>query len=171
MSSVTLSPYSPAWPAAFERERAQIVLAFAPLAIDVEHIGSTAVPGLTAKPVLDLVLGAETLAAIEARIEALARLGYEYVTKYEREIPSRRYFVKSAAESPRVHLHAVVRGSRIWIDHLAFRDLLRADPQLRADYQALKLRLAAELAHDKAAYTAAKDPFIAAALAAQRPER
>jgi GrpB-like predicted nucleotidyltransferase (UPF0157 family) len=165
MSGVVLAPYSPAWPVAFERERALIAQAFAPIAISLEHIGSTSVPGLTAKPVLDLLLGAESLAAIEERIAALGELGYAYVSKYERELPSRRYFVKSAGESPRVHLHAVVRGARLWIEHLAFRDSLRTDPLRRSAYEALKLRLAAELAHDKAAYTAAKGPFIEAALA------
>lgn len=168
MASVVLHPYSPEWPAAFERERAQIVKAFSSVHVVVEHIGSTSVPGLTAKPVLDLLLGAESLPAIEEKIAALGPIGYEYVSKYERELPERRYFVKGAAASLRVHLHGVVQGSRLWNEHLAFRELLRSDPRTRADYEALKLRLASELAHDKAAYSAAKGPFIEAALVRAR---
>lgn len=77
----------------------------------------------------------------------------------------RRYFVKSPAASFRIHLHAVERGSRIWQQHLAFRDALRSDPALRAHYQSLKLQLAETFADDKAAYSAAKDPFVQSVLA------
>jgi GrpB-like predicted nucleotidyltransferase (UPF0157 family) len=76
----------------------------------------------------------------------------------------RRYFVKSPADSLRIHLHAVEQGCRIWREHLAFRDALRADADLRCRYQALKLRLAQVHADDKSAYTSAKDPFIQSVL-------
>lgn len=165
MSSFVLSQYSREWPETFTREHDLLVRAFEPVAVSVEHIGSTAVPGLTAKPVIDILLGAGSLAAIESRIGQLGTIGYEYITKYERELPMRRYFVKSATSSYRVHLHAVERDSRIWSDHLAFRDMLRSDSNLRARYEALKVGLAAEHAQDKAAYSAAKGPFIQSALA------
>ncbi len=165
MSSIVLSSYSREWPETFVREHDLLVRAFDPVAVTVEHIGSTAVPGLTAKPVIDILLGASSLAAIESRIGQLGTIGYEYITKYERDLPLRRYFVKSATLSCRVHLHAVEQDSRFWRDHLAFRDMLRSDSHLRAKYEALKISLAADLAQDKAAYTAAKGPFIQAALA------
>lgn len=160
MAGVTLVPYSAEWPRMFADLAAELQPAFAPLPVSLEHIGSTSVPGLYAKPVLDLLLGAETLADIESRIPALARLGFEYVSKYEREIPDRRYFVRSAPNALRVHLHGVVRGGKLWRDHLAFRDALRTDTGLRERYQALKLHLAAVHADDKAAYSGAKGPFI-----------
>lgn len=165
MSRIVISEYSKDWPAAFTREHDLLVQAFDPIAVTVAHIGSTAVPGLVAKPVIDILLGAASLAAIESRIGQLDAIGYGYITKYERDIPLRRYFVKNCAPTCRVHLHAVQRGSRVWNDHLAFRDILRSDSAVRSQYEALKVGLADEFAQDKAAYTAAKDPFIKAALA------
>lgn len=166
MSNVTVVPYSPEWPAHFGALREELLGVFTPVPAVVEHIGSTSVPGLAAKPVIDVLLGARSLGDIELKIGPLSRLGYAYVTKYEREIPMRRYFVKPAGTSPRVHLHAVAVDSRLWREHLAFRDMLRADPDLRSTYEALKLRLAAEHAQDKAAYTSAKGGFIQSVLSA-----
>jgi GrpB-like predicted nucleotidyltransferase (UPF0157 family) len=163
--AVVVLPYAASWAASFQALREELLAAWPPAGVAVEHIGSTSVPGLVAKPVIDVLLGAASLAEIESRIPALAALGYEYIAKYEREIPLRRYFVGTTADSLRVHLHGVVAGSRIWNDHLGFRDALRADPALAARYAALKLRLAEEFARDKAAYTAAKAPFILAVLA------
>ena len=160
MSRFIVSPYSPAWPKLFEAIREELLLAFSPTVVAIEHIGSTSVPGLAAKPVIDVVLGAQSLAVIESRIKPLGDLGYAYVSKYEDELPMRRYFVKSAAASLRIHVHGVEQGSRIWQEHLAFRDRLRADDDLRMRYQALKVQLAEEFADDKAAYTSAKGPFI-----------
>ena len=166
MAAVVIQPYSSDWPGQFLVAREQLLAAFAPLTVTIEHIGSTAVPGLAAKPVLDLLLGAPSLAQIESRIAALARLSYDYVSRYERELPERRYFVKAADGGLRQHLHGVVIGSALWRDHLVFRDRLRDEPALRAQYQALKRQLAERFADDKAAYTAAKEPFIRSVLAA-----
>ena len=165
MSTVVVSPYSAEWPSCFRVIRDELLAVFSPIAVTVEHIGSTSVPGLAAKPVIDVLLGARSLPDVESKIETLGDLGYAYVKKYEDVLPMRRYFVKSPAASFRVHLHAVERGSRIWQEHLAFRDALRTDPDLCARYQSLKLQLAHEFADDKAAYSAAKDPFIQSVLA------
>lgn len=118
-----------------------------------------------AKPVIDVLLGSASLRDIELRIDSLGAAGFEYVSKYESEIPMRRYFVKQPANSLRIHVHGVVEGSDLWLKHLAFRDALRNDAALREEYQALKLRLAREFAQDKAAYTDAKAPFIRSVLA------
>lgn len=165
MSRVLVAPYSAEWPVLFEAAREALLSAFMPVAVAIEHIGSTAVPGLAAKPVIDVLLGAGTLAEIESKIGALRDIGYDYVSKYERELPLRRYFVKSSEDSLRIHLHAVERGSRFWREQLLFRDALRADADLSERYRALKLRLAETHAEDKSAYTAAKGPFIQATLA------
>lgn len=161
-----VSPYSAEWPDVFRGIRDELLAVFSPLAVAVEHIGSTSVTGLAAKPVIDVLLGARSLTDIESRIDPLGERGYAYVSKYEREIPMRRYFVKSPAASLRVHVHGVEIGSLIWREHLVFRDALRGDPDLRAKYQMLKLRLAEEFAEDKPAYSAAKEPFIRSVLAA-----
>ncbi len=160
MSTVHIAAYSPQWPQAFAQLRGTLLRAFAGEAVAVEHIGSTAVPGLSAKPVIDVVLGAPSLAVIEARIASLAAQGFEYVPKHERVLPERRYFVAQPPGGLRVHLHGVVQDGPLWRAHLGFRDALRADADLRERYQALKLHLAAEHADDKAAYTEAKGPFI-----------
>ena len=160
MSRFIVSPYSPAWPKLFEAIREELLLAFSPTVVAIEHIGSTSVPGLAAKPVIDVVLGAQSLAVIESRIKPLGDLGYAYLSKYEDELPMRRYFVKSPADSLRIHVHGVEQGSRLWQEYLTFRDALRADDDLRMRYQTLKLHLAEEFADDKAAYTSAKGPFI-----------
>lgn len=165
-STFVVSPYSAEWPDVFHGIREEMLGVFSPLVVAVEHIGSTSVPGLAAKPVIDVLLGAQSLADIESRIGPLDGLGYAYVSKYEREIPMRRYFVKSSATSLRVHVHGVALGSRIWREHLAFRDALRGDADLRAQYETLKLRLAEEFADDKSAYTDAKGPFIRSVIAA-----
>ncbi|MFZ6643087.1 GrpB family protein [Undibacterium sp. TC4M20W] len=166
MSKVIVSPYSKEWPALFLQIKGELLAVFAPVAVSLEHIGSTSVPGLAAKPVLDVLLGASSLQEIEAKIPALAKLDYVYVPKYEQELPMRRYFVKAPADSLRIHLHAVVTGSPFWNEHLAFRNILRTDVQLCSQYQALKLQLAQTHANDKAAYSDAKGPFIQATLAA-----
>lgn len=161
MSAVVLMPYAADWPDQFARVRNELLAALDGTDGQAEHIGSTAVPGLIAKPVLDVLLGAATLARIEAAVPALARRGYRYVPRYETELPMRRYFVRDADDaSLRVHVHGVVTGSPLWREHLAFRDALRADPALIARYQALKQDLATRFAEDKAAYTAAEAPFI-----------
>jgi GrpB-like predicted nucleotidyltransferase (UPF0157 family) len=165
MPTVIITPYSPDWPTQFHAIRGDLLAVFTPLMVTIEHIGSTSVPGLSAKPVIDVLLGARLLADIESKIKPLDKIGYSYVPKYEREIPMRRYFVKSSATSLRVHLHAVELGLRLWQEHLAFRNALRADANLRSQYQTLKLHFAEEFADDKAAYTDAKAPFIQAVLA------
>ncbi|MFZ6656866.1 GrpB family protein [Undibacterium sp. TJN19] len=164
MSSVVLHSYSQEWPKLFLQVRQDLLHAFAPVLVSIEHIGSTSVPGLVAKPVIDVLLGASSLYDVESKIEALDKLGYIYVSKYEQELPMRRYFVKSSVDSLRIHLHAVETGSRFWLEHLAFRDLLCSDGNLRAKYQSLKIQLAQEHAQDKSAYSDAKGSFIQAAL-------
>jgi len=165
MAAVVLSPYSGDWPLMFRRLRDEALAACAPLAMRIEHIGSTSVPGLCAKPVIDMLLGAASLAEIETRVGALEAIGYVYRREYETQLPMRRYFVKAPADGLCVHLHGVVVGSALWREHLAFRDALRADDRLRDEYQTLKQALARTHARDKAAYTEAKGPFIRAVLA------
>lgn len=167
MAAVVVSPYSSDWPGNFLEAREVLLRALAPCAVEVEHVGSTSVPGLAAKPVLDILVGVTALPAIESRISAMASTGYEYVQKYEQQLPDRRYFVRSSGPM-REHVHAVVIGSSFWFEHLAFRDMLRSNSALRSTYQALKLELATRYSLDKSAYQAEKGPFIRSALATAR---
>jgi GrpB-like predicted nucleotidyltransferase (UPF0157 family) len=165
MSTFAVVHYSAAWPEAFRSVELELHTAFGLASVAVEHIGSTAVPSLAAKPVIDVLLGAQSLAEVEQRVEALAALGYEYRPAYEHHIPERRYFVKAQPGELRVHLHAVKRSSRLWNEHLMFRNALRESRHLREEYQELKFRLAKEHSSNKELYTAAKAPFIQSVLA------
>jgi GrpB-like predicted nucleotidyltransferase (UPF0157 family) len=164
MPNVLITPYSNDWPRHFAEAQAQLAAAFGSIPVLIEHIGSTAIPGLAAKPVIDVLLGAQSLAAIEDKTEALQSLGFDYIRKYEAEIPVRRYFVRLAARSPRVNLHAVVYGSRFWREHLVFREALRTDPVLALEYAELKIWLAGQFSADRMSYSAAKAPFIRSVL-------
>jgi GrpB-like predicted nucleotidyltransferase (UPF0157 family) len=159
-AGVEIADYSDQWPLMFESEAELIRQAFAPEVVRVEHIGSTAVPGMGAKPVVDILLGATSLDSIESRISALASCGYRYIAEYEDQIPQRRYFVKPAEGDEKFHLHAVERTSQFWRDHLAFRDVLRTDRRIFDAYLSLKRILAESLKMDRDAYTRAKAPFI-----------
>ncbi|HYC38619.1 MAG TPA: GrpB family protein [Usitatibacter sp.] len=164
---VVLTPYSPLWPAVFDIEQRRLLEIFNDSVV-VEHIGSTAVPGLGAKPVIDVMLGSPDLAVVEGRIPTLEADGWRYVPEFERAMPERRYFTKLDQPPGKFHLHAVVLGGLFWQRHLAFRDALRADPRLAQRYWRVKQHLAARFPDDRAAYTEAKGDFIRAVLE-QRP--
>ncbi len=166
---IIIVPYDPAWPRRFEEERAVLAAAFAGSEAAIEHIGSTAVPGLAAKPVIDILIGLSTLDEAAHRRPALEQAGYEYVPEYERVIPQRRYFRKPRFGPREFHLHCVLGDSDLWTRHVAFRDYLRAHPESAAAYEALKRHLAARVPKEE--YPDAKGPFIEAVLAAAMRER
>ena len=132
--------------------------------VAIEHVGSTAVPNLGSKPVIDVMVGVRTLDEVEVRIPQLESAGYEYVPEYEKQLPERRYFRKPRFGAREFHVHCVVKGSVFWIRHLAFRDYLRAHPETASAYYDLKRDLAARLTKEQ--YTDAKSSFIEGVLAA-----
>lgn len=165
MSQLMLLEYQDTWPAQYQHLAAELLPVFASCGASVEHIGSTAVPGLCGKPVLDVLLGLESLSEAEVRQHALESLGYVYRAEYEAQLPERRYFVRAEGQTPRVHLHCVVLEGRLWQQHIAFRNVLRRCPEVRGEYAALKRSLALVHAGSKGAYTEAKAPFIKRVLA------
>lgn len=167
VATLRVIEYQDAWPRQYAEVEAELRSALAMPGFILEHIGSTAVPGLCAKPVLDVALAVGALTDVEAEIAGLARLGFVYRPGYEQHLPDRRYFVRDEGRVPRVHLHAVVLGSRLWLQHLQLRAALRDNAALTQAYAALKRHLAVAHAADKAAYTAAKAPFIEQALGLQ----
>jgi GrpB-like predicted nucleotidyltransferase (UPF0157 family) len=160
---VIVMPYDPDWPRRFYQESVVLGAVFAGIEAAIEHVGSTAVPGLGAKPVIDVMVGLSDLAEAEARIAALEAAGYRYVQKYEEQLPERRYFRKPRVGPRAYHLHCVVKESGFWVRHLAFRDYLRAHPESAAAYYELKRELAARFSKEE--YTEAKSPFIERILA------
>ena len=157
---IEICSYSRNWPEWFESERALLEVVFASDQMRIEHIGSTAVRGLGAKPIIDILLGACSLSLIEEKIPALLALDYEYMPKHEVVFPKRRFFAKPKTRPRRYHLHAVELDSDFWNEHIAFRDALRSDPKLAHDYEKLKRDLALRCGYDRQAYTDGKDPFI-----------
>jgi GrpB-like predicted nucleotidyltransferase (UPF0157 family) len=159
---IRIVPYDPGWPALFEEERAALDEAIGRWATGgIHHIGSTAVPGLDAKPIVDILVGVEDLEGSKAAFGPLDELGYLYAPYRVEEM---HWFCKPHPSRRTHHLHLVSAGSSRFRDELAFRDRLRADPQLAAQYAELKHRLGARLEHDREAYTDAKADFIRSAL-------
>jgi GrpB-like predicted nucleotidyltransferase (UPF0157 family) len=157
-ASVRIVPYDPAWPSLFEQERTLLQNVLGEwLAGPVEHFGSTAVPGLAAKPVIDIMAGVGSLRASEPAIAAAGGLGYVY---YPYRPDDMHWFCKPSAAFRTHHLHLVPVNSRLWIERLAFRDYLRRDPVAAAEYANLKVQLAQQFEFDREAYTEAKGPFV-----------
>jgi GrpB-like predicted nucleotidyltransferase (UPF0157 family) len=159
---VVISDHDPAWPDSFKRERAALEKAIGPWATGgIHHVGSTAVPGLAAKPIVDILVGVEGLEACRDCFEPLARLGYLYAP-YRRE--EMHWFCKPSPARRTHHLHLAPAGGRRFADELAFRDLLRSDPDIANAYAALKRELAERYGDDHEGYTEAKSDFIRRAL-------
>ena len=127
----------------------------------IHHVGSTAVPGLAAKPIIDIQVGVADLETARSCIEPLAALDYVYAPYRANEIA---WFCKPSPERRTHHLHLVPVDAPRFRAVLEFRDLLRSDPEVAREYVAMKRRLAAELGHDREAYTQAKQPFVREAL-------
>lgn len=161
-AEVHVVAYDPAWRTLFEAEKARLEEVLGPwLAGSIEHVGSTAVASLPAKPVIDIMAGVRSLDDSRPAIAAAATLGYEH-WPYRPDVM--HWFCKPNASFRTHHLHLVPLGSDVWKERIAFRDLLRGDPALAARYAALKLDLARRFRRDREAYTDAKGPFIEEAL-------
>jgi GrpB-like predicted nucleotidyltransferase (UPF0157 family) len=143
------------WAARFAEERSHIVGALAGSALDIQHIGSTAIPGITAKPVLDIAVAIRDFESGHALVSALVALGYTY--RGENGIPRRHYFERGDL----YHLHVFVQGSLDWQRHLRFRDGLLASPELATRYSQVKLAAARESGGRRERYQDLKASFIA----------
>jgi GrpB-like predicted nucleotidyltransferase (UPF0157 family) len=152
---VELVDHDPTWAEIFEQERSRLAPVFEGRAVAIEHIGSTSVPDLCAKPIVDILVGLRQLELTDEHITRMEQLGYEYLGEYG--LPGRLFFRKGA---PRTHnVHVVEHGGDHWERHLTFRDALRSDAEERRRYDEFKRRLAAE-GHPREVYTELKTPFI-----------
>ncbi|MFX0013133.1 MAG: GrpB family protein [Promethearchaeota archaeon] len=153
--------YNSQWPSIFEKEKRLILTAIGNKIIQIEHIGSTAVPGLGAKPIIDIMVGVRKLVEIKDLIKPMIDLGYEYIKEHEKEIPERRFFTKrSKYKGSTHHLHMVEITSEFWRRHLIFRDYLRFNPDTAEKYYKLKKNLETKYRNHREAYTEAKTVFI-----------
>ena len=162
---VVIAPYDPAWPATFAALRDRIAPVLGELAAGIEHVGSTAVPGLDAKPIIDVdvvIRHADDLPEVAAR---LATVGYTQLG--DLGIIGREAF-RATAELPRHHLYVCAAGDATLQAHLTLRDALRDDPELAAAYGALKRDLAERYRDDRDAYSEGKSAFVTAVLLRER---
>jgi len=157
-SPVEIVDYDPAWPNLFLLERNTITAALGRWMTGLpEHIGSTAVPGLAAKPIIDIMAPVISLEAAAPAIKAAESIGYVHFP-YKPEVM--HWFCKPSPQIRTHHLHLVPKDSPLWMERLAFRDALRASSELGSQYEELKRTLAAQYRNDREAYTNAKAPFV-----------
>ena len=156
---VEIVPYDPAWPQRFEAERSRLIVLL-PELTDVEHFGSTAVPGLCAKPVIDILAIVASMDAADRLLPKLCENGYVASPEFNATLPNRRWLMRYAAGRRTHHLHLVLPNSCQWNQSLRFRDMLRRDPKLADEYAELKRALAKSHPADREAYTSAKGDFI-----------
>lgn len=160
---IALSPYDPEWALMFDAARDELAAILEPAPMRIEHMGSTSVPGLMAKPVVDIIVLVADMAPVEGQTSDLASLGYGYrpeVSNHER-----LFFRRFGADGVRTH-HLHIHTDSIDVGRtLLFRDLLRANAGLASDYVRLKQELAARYRDDREAYSRGKDGFIDAVIA------
>jgi GrpB-like predicted nucleotidyltransferase (UPF0157 family) len=157
MSQVAVHAYDPEWPLAFERIREQVWPAVQIAAMSMEHVGSTSVPGLSAKPVIDACIVVASRRDIPHVVKRLAAIGYEH--RGDLGVPDREAF-RQPAGLPKHHLYASPRGSLNLKNQLGLRDYLRAHPDAAREYGELKEKLARQLPDDIDSYIAGKTDFI-----------
>jgi GrpB-like predicted nucleotidyltransferase (UPF0157 family)/protein-L-isoaspartate O-methyltransferase len=156
---VRLMPHQPAWAELFQREAERLSAALGDRVVRIEHVGSTAVPGLDAKPILDIVVAVREMSDAPVFGEALGPLGYIY--KAENDRPDPLYFVKRLPDDRSTHhLFVTELGTECWFTTVAFRDYLREHREAREEYRRLKLDLVQRHATDRAAYQEGKGAFI-----------
>ena len=155
---VRIVPYQPIWAEHFRIEKELLFNVMGEKALDIRHIGSTSIVGMPAKPILDILVGVQTLAAVEAFVEDLNAIGY--TDRGDGDEPGRRYFVKGSEESRTHHLNFCELNGTFWTGHVFFRDYLEKHPDAAKQYATVKRALAAKFPNDRPAYTAGKEEFV-----------
>ncbi|MGB8510694.1 MAG: GrpB family protein [Pyrinomonadaceae bacterium] len=149
-------PHSEGWHDLFAEEEGRLRVAIGEYVLAIEHVGSTVICGLSAKPIIDIAVAVREIADAEKCVIPLERIGYEY--RGEQGIPGRHFFGKGG---PRTHhLHLVESGSDLWLSHLLFRDYLLQHRETAEKYEELKRELAEKYKGDREAYTEGKASFI-----------
>ena len=155
---VELSEYDPQWPSMFEAEKNYLMEVIGQwLCGSVEHIGSTSIPGLIAKPVIDIMFGVQSLEESRPAIKILVNNGYQYFP-YKDDVM--HWFCKPSDAFRTHHLHLIPYQSQLWQERLQFRNLLLFNPDIAREYSVLKKNLAQRYREDRESYTREKWPFI-----------
>lgn len=167
--TVRVVAHDPKWAGYFCREKEILFQIMGPKLLDVRHIGSTSIPAMPAKPIVDILAAVKTLSDVEPFREDLIRIGYQ--DKGNGDVVGRRYFVKGGADKRTHHLNFCEMNSVFWTSHLAFRDYLERHPDAAKQYAALKRVLAAKFPDDRPAYTTGKEEFVRSILKLAATER
>lgn len=157
---VVLVPYDPLWPEKYEKEAEKLAEVFTANLVRMHHIGSTSIPGIMAKPIIDMLFEVQDITRVDGIDRVMHELGYEAMGEFG--IPGRRYFRKLDGEVHLFHLHVFAAGDPEVDRHVHFRDYLRAHPGDALAYQQLKLDLAEMFPQDPGSYTDGKTTFIQA---------
>ncbi len=176
---VVIVDYDPQWPDLYEEEKSRILEAIGHKVVTVEHIGSTAVPGLGGKPIIDMMAGVLKSTDADECVPLLRDLRYKEITPTPDEVPDWYYCLDKKVVQPdnlkprNYHLHLVRFQSDHWKEHLLFRDFLRAHPLTARRYYELKKKMAVKYGSDRIGYTDSKTSFIGSVVsrARQRMER
>lgn len=159
--TIVIEEPTPEWQIKGEEEKKQLLSLLDPFEIiDIEHIGSTSIPSLPAKPIIDIMTKVKDFSRSDEMVAVLSEHDWNYIPPSLDQREWRKYFVKVHNNKRVAHLHIVQEGSERWDEHLQFRNTLRNNPKLVAEYATLKKRLAHEFAGDREAYTEAKSEFI-----------
>lgn len=158
-TELRLVPHHASWLEFFEIEERRLTHALGTLVLEIEHVGSTSVPDLLAKPIIDIAMTVPSVADFEACVGPITGLGYRFRGQHGDD-PLRRYYVLERGERVMVHIHLWTKEAEAWREAIRFRELLRTDEQLRRDYESEKLRVAEQVGWDKRDYSLGKGPFI-----------
>ena len=156
---IILEKYNPEWPDFFIEERAKIEKALGHLIVKIEHIGSTAIPGMGGNPVIDIMIGVKEKEDVEKCIPLLASIGYVLDPNRHEGVPERKSLDKYAIGA-KIHLYIIDINSEEWVRHILFRDHLRKNPDVARNYNKLKVELVKKYRNDREAYTKGKAKFI-----------
>ena len=157
---IIIETYNPKWTLEFEKESKLLLNSIKEQGCKIEHIGSTSIKGLGAKPVIDIMIGLIDFNTADNHISAITRQGYTYVSEFENEMPYRRFFTKEINRKRTHHIHMVELETEFWNRHLKFRNHLRLNNEDRDKYMDLKMNLAKREWADGNEYAAAKSEFI-----------
>jgi GrpB-like predicted nucleotidyltransferase (UPF0157 family) len=157
---IVIVAYDPHWPALYEEENARILAAIAPRAARLEHVGSTSIPGLAAKPVIDIAIGIPHLDQAQHYLPTLEGLGYTYMPELEADLPARRFLWWVAPSGLRYHISLSELQSPMWQRPLVFREYLRQHSDAALEYERLKEQLATHIDSDIEAYIHGKTAFV-----------
>jgi GrpB-like predicted nucleotidyltransferase (UPF0157 family) len=166
---IRIRDYDPAWATMFEDEQRRVRRLLGSIVVTIEHMGSTAVPGLAAKPIIDLLVGVRDLAAARSScIEPLQAAGYTYLPEYESWLRDELFFRKGMPGPWTHHVHVMEVSNPRWSDFLVFRDYLRAHPEIAEAYGNLKKALALVFEDDIVGFRTGKSAFVEAVMAKAR---